>query len=100
MPAEDMYSDGSAPEASAPAGDSKESSGDNTAKTALLPKSLLGPDLKAGHKCEVEIVADHGDDYEVKYSTEGQEPSAPEKGADSDMPQEGAGGGMESMLQD
>lgn len=103
MPADDMYSDGppgaSAPSAPPEDAEPKESDETDTGQTGLLSKSVLGEDLKPGHVCEVEIVADHGDDYEVKYVTKGEEEPEKSGNSDGEAPAK-ADGGMESMLQD
>lgn len=103
MPTEDMYSDG--PESKGPSTppESKESSEYGSEQTALLPKSVLGPDLKPGHVCEIEIVSDQGDDYEVKYAEEGDHDEKAEGSGKGDYSEKGSqesSGGMDSMLQD
>jgi hypothetical protein len=107
MPAEDMYSDGpsgaSEPSAPADGAEPKDSDEGDTGKTGLLSKSVLGDDLKPGHICEVEIVADHGDDYEVKYAKEGEHDEDKEAAGKPAAPESSGASGedtMGSMLQD
>jgi len=97
MPDED-YSDAPA-QAPAPApsdgGDPDE--GGEDSQTGLLPKAVLGgKELKPGDTCTLEIVADHGDEYEVRYAEDAGNAEKPaEEPAAAPAP-----GGMESMLQD
>ncbi len=59
---EDMSSD------SADKSRPKQAKKDDTAQTALLPKSFFqGKDLKVGKQCKVEIVALHESEAEVRY---------------------------------
>ena len=55
----------------------RESEGD----TALLPKSLFKPEVKAGDTCEFEVVHVYEDEVEVKYH--GSE-SAQNEGSESE----------------
>lgn len=65
MPQDASYYDDT-PGNSSPAAAAKDQEDDSGSKTALLPKSLFGHDLKPGDKCDVEVTAVHEDDYEVK----------------------------------
>jgi hypothetical protein len=86
----------------APAGGSgktpSEGSDENSgSKTALIPKSLFGHDLKPGDKCDIEVVAVHEQDYAVKGCS-GHEDEKPEDGGGEGEPQ--PEGSMTSMLED
>jgi hypothetical protein len=98
---DDDFSDGPADAPAPPQGDDSDpkAEGDDSA-TGLLPKSVLGgKELKPGDECTLQIVADHGDEYEVKYADQGaEEPQDPDGPGSS--PPAAPGGGMESMLQD
>ena len=90
-----LYDDGPA-QSPAPAPDTEAEPTGEEGQTTLLPKSVVGgKQLKPGDVCELEVVADHGDEYEVKYAGEaGGEPAGkPEK-------PEAGGGEMASMLED
>lgn len=102
MPPEDMYSDGADSQPPTTDSEPKDDSKGDTGKTGLLPKSVLGDDLKPGHICEVKIVADHGDDYEVEYAKEGEhDEEAEAAGKPAAAPEAGGGAdAMGSMLQD
>ena len=98
MASDEMYSDGPADAPAPPAGDDSDpkAEGDDST-TGLLPKSVLGgKELKPGDECTLQIVADHGDEYEVKYAD--SDAGKPEEPAEA--PASAPGGGMDSMLED
>ena len=67
-----MYpSDEAAPEESttAPAETVDEENAENSSKTILAPKTALGDMTKVGDRCMMRVVADHGDEVELEYST-------------------------------
>lgn len=67
---DDLYSDDAEP-SPAPQ-ESGEENEDAAQSTGLLPKSFFqGKDLEPGKKCEVEIVAEHEDEVEVRYVKHG-----------------------------
>jgi len=51
---------------------------DDSASTALLPKSIFGKEMKPGDKEQIEIVHVYEDEYEVKCSYSGDEKPATE----------------------
>jgi hypothetical protein len=90
-----MPEDASYYDDSPPGGAAADAQGDDGAKTAILPKSLFGRELKPGDKCDVEICAVHENDYEVKGclghgEKEGEPEEAPKPAASP----------MSSMLED
>jgi hypothetical protein len=97
MPNDASYYD-DAPEGGDASAGAEKQKGDDS-KTALVPKSLFGRDLKPGDKCDIEVVAVHEQDYAVK-GCEGhdEEKSDPQGGDESEPaapPSE-----MSSMLED
>ena len=46
-----------------------EENAENSSKTILAPKTALGDMTKVGDKCMMRVVADHGDEVELEYST-------------------------------
>ena len=42
---------------------------ENASNTILAPKSAMGRMTKVGDKCMMRVVADHGDEVELEYST-------------------------------
>ncbi len=90
-----LYDDGPT-QSPAPAPDTEAEPTGEEGQTTLLPKSVVGgKQLKPGDVCELEVVADHGDDYEVKYAEQ-----APEKPQEPAAEPAAPAGGMDSMLQD
>ncbi len=47
-----------------------EENASNASKTILAPKAALGSMTKVGDECMMRVVADHGDEVELEYSTE------------------------------
>jgi hypothetical protein len=48
---------------------------DDTAQTALAPKSLFPEGVKPGYRCEIEVVSVHSDEIEYKKLPHKKEPS-------------------------
>jgi len=46
-----------------------EENAENSSKTILAPKTALGDMTKVGDRCMMRVVADHGDEVELEYST-------------------------------
>ena len=46
-----------------------EENAENASSTILAPKSALGDMTKVGDKCMMRVVADHGDEVELEYSS-------------------------------
>ncbi len=66
----DYYQDAEAPESN-DQGPSDEEHEDSGEQTALLPKGILGgKEFKPGEEVVLQIVADHGEEVEVKYASE------------------------------
>lgn len=91
--ADDYYEDGGSEGQPAEVGKPDSDHG----QTCLVPKSLFGgKDVEPGMKCDIEVVAVHGDEVQVKGCGYGEKPEAPEEGGEkAPVPS-----GMESMLQD
>jgi len=51
-----------------------EENAENASSTILAPKSALGDMTKVGDKCMMRVVADHGDEVELEYSTSDRKP--------------------------
>lgn len=96
MPSDASYYD-DGPGDGAPAPAQKDEEADSGSKTALLPKSLFGHDLKVGDKCDVEICAVHEDDYEVK-GCYGHDDDDKQKGDGTESPEPVSP--MRSMIED
>lgn len=80
---EDLYDETEAAGGETDPGDSETKTG--SGETALLPKSLC-PGMKVGSKITLTITADHGEEYEVSYNKEAEEPAAaPEPAAEDPM---------------
>jgi hypothetical protein len=45
----------------------------DASKTILAPKAALGDMTKVGDECMMRVVADHGDEVELEYSTKEKE---------------------------
>ncbi len=96
-PEENLYDDSpDQPESQKP-----EAKSDEGMKTSILPKDFFsGKDLKPGDKCDIEIVAIHDNDIEVKgcgSSDEGKEKEEqPEESPEQPSSPEG---GMSSMME-
>lgn len=100
MPVDNSHYDDSPPTSSQVPEGKAEPDADDTggSKTAILPKSIFGGDLKPGDKCDVEITAVHEDSYEVK-GCEGHDDKEPQPGGDEPEPPAQASP-MASMLGD
>ena len=77
---DDMYS---SKELSKPAGQTTretvdEENEEDSAKTALVPKSLCGKDYKVGDTISFTVSADYGDELELKPSAESEDESEDE----------------------
>lgn len=104
---EDLYND-SPDKPSGDAGDKPQSNeaGDGS-ETSILPKSFFsGKDLKPGDKCDVEIVAIHDNDVEVRgcdsSDTESDNEDSSEGGQEEPGDSSGppsAAGSMSSMME-
>jgi len=93
-PGEDMYNDG-ADEAPALKSGDTEGKDESDAKTSILPRDFFHGDMKPGDKCDVEIVAVHENEVEVK-PCEGHEDEGGEAPAPAPAPQEGS---MASLME-
>jgi hypothetical protein len=96
---EDYYSDGGdAP--SSKAGEAPETgAGDADQPTGILPKAILaGKKFNVGDEVMLKIVAIHGDEVQVAYAPEKEEPS--EAPAPGEEPEPAAApSGMSSMME-
>ena len=52
-----------------------EENAENASSTILAPKSALGDMTKVGDRCMMRVVADHGDEVELEYSTSDRKPT-------------------------
>jgi len=52
-----------------------EENAENSSKTILAPKTAMGKMTKVGDKCMMRVVADHGDEVELEYSTSDRKPT-------------------------
>ena len=77
-------------------GASDKNAGTQAAPWKTIARAAAAKELKPGDTCTLEIVADHGDEYEVRYAEDAGNAEKPaEEPAAAPAP-----GGMESMLQD
>ena len=98
MASENMYDDGPPGTPSEPDQPEGGESEESDSQTTLLPKSVIGGETRnPGDTIELQVVADHGDEYEVKAveSKPSEKPEQPAAGGG-----DAGGGGMASMLSD
>lgn len=92
-PGEDLYNDGGNEAPALKSGDT-EGKDEMDTKTSILPRDFFHGDMKPGDKCDVEIVAVHDNEVEVKPCEghdEGEKAPAP-----APEPQ---GGAMSSLME-
>lgn len=101
MPSDNSYYDdapaapGQAPEGKA----EPDAAAGDEAKTAIIPKSIFGSDLKPGDKCDIEVTAVHEDSYEVK-GCEGHDEKEPEPSGGDESEPPAQASPMSAMLSD
>lgn len=101
MPANTSNYDDGPGEGAAPAPQEQPQPDDgDAAKTAILPKSLFGKELKPGDKCDIEVVAVHEQDYEIRGCEGGNEDAPPPDDEGGEPAAPDAPGSMSSMLSD
>lgn len=97
---ENYYDDSPEPAAAPEGGQPEAKEGDEGGQTFIAPRSaFMGKELKPGDRCDVEVVAVHENDIELKGCEQGDESAekpqpeaAPEMGG-------GDGGGMASLME-
>lgn len=76
-PSENYYDDSPAAPAAGPGDQPEKPESESQGETSILPKSFFGDrELKPGEKCDVEIVAVHESDVEVKGCDSAEKPES------------------------